>query len=405
MDEKDLKTLTDSVKTATANVKNVVDKVDGFEKSLTGVTDELKELKSENSTKLKEFETALTEQSDAIKALRVIHEDEEPLVEAIKRNLASEDFKTARANQKDFEFKVKLLLPHYDGLPRSMTSHQVLPTIGQSHVPEYNLTALLTKGTLTSRTLYYIDEAEYDWTNTDRAVIDEAEAKPGVVPPTYEEHSVSLIKIADSMRVSSEVLWDIPFITSAINNTLLRDLQRQVEWSFIMGSGNANFKGLGAYAKAYTGTDLDGTVAKPTVIDAIIAMALQIELKGFVPDTVIMSPEMYTSITLMKDLHGNYIGNTLLGMLSRFNIVTSVRFSNKLAGVMDKGYVYVLDSSRYYAYNDGNITIRAGYNADDWITNQQTFVAEQRWLDMMYKRDEGSVLGGPAEDIITALTD
>ena len=405
MEEKTLQNVVTAVETVTTAVKSVTQKVDGFDTAIKGVSEELSTVKAETGSQLKDITEALKAQSDAIKSIRAVHENSESMYEVIKKQLASEDFKSARANQKDFEFKVKLLVPDFDPLPRSLSSHVVAPGIGQSMVPEYSLTALLTKGTLAARTLYYIDEASYDWTDPTRGVVTEAQSKPGVTPGKFEEHSVSLIKYANSMRVSSEVLWDLDFVTSMINNTLLRDLQRQVEWSFVLGSGNANFKGLTGYKVAYTGTDLNGSIVNPTIIDAILAMALELTLKGFNPDTIVMSPEMYTGITLMKDVNGNYIGQQLMAMLSRFNIVTTVRFSNTVGGNnVAKGWIYMLDSARYNAYNDGSVVIRAGYNADDWITNQQTFVAEQRWLDFMYTRDAGAVMGTLVEDVITALT-
>lgn len=396
MNVDEMKGLLDGVSTA---VKTASTKVDGIKTELEG---SVKTLSDDVEAKHAEITAALAAQSQAIKDIKVVSRETDTTLDTVMKHISSEDFKTAIKNKKDFEFDVKFTLSQFSP---HLLSQQVMPGIGATAIPEYLLTQMLPKGTISSRTLYYIDEVAYDWADPTVNIIGEGQAKPGVTT-SFEEKSVSLIKFANSARVSSEVLWDASYVSSIINNTLLRDLSRQIEYSFIAGSGNNNFKGLGGYAVQYGGTDLDGTVASPGMAEALLAVALEMRLKGFNPDLIVLSPESYTQLQIIRDLNGNYIGQQVAAMLSQFTIVPTTRFSSSSAkaGLVPAGVFYMLDSTRYFAYNDGSITIRAGYNADDFITNRQSFVAEQRWLDFQYQRDAGSVVMGIFDDIIGQLT-
>lgn len=396
--------LTKMVTDATKAVGDVVSKVDGLATSL-------ETLKTEQTT----LKDGLKTQSDLIKSIKTSTDKPKSIKEQVKSQIASDDFKTAIKNRKDFEFVLKdnggtppvdpadvgMFLANYANAPH-MLSQMVMPGYGATHIPAYQLIAALSKGTTSARTIYYIDEVAYDWTDTTRDVIPERGAKPPV-KTEFEEHSVTLIKFANSTRVSSEALWDADYITSTINNILLRDLMRQIEWSFILGSGNTNFQGLTGHAASYTATDLDGTLKNPGTPQAILATALWMQLRGFDPSLVVMSPEMYMQMQLLQDDNGNLIGQQALALLSRFQIIQSTRFSKETADAVNKGDFFVVDPSRYNAFSDGAITIRAGFNADDFATNQQTFVAEQRWLDFMYKRDEGAIVKGNVDTMASQL--
>ena len=385
MEEEEIKGLIEGVNTA---VKAASTKVADAVKELEAIKADGAGLVSRQD----ELEKALKAQSDLVKSLKVTQAPNTGPQEEVMKALMSEDFKTALKNKKDFEFNLKFTLGNFSP---NLISQQVLPGIGATAIPEYALTALLSKGSISARTLYYIDEVAYDWTDKTINVIPEGGLKPGVTT-SFEEKNVSLIKFANSARVSYEALADVQYVSSVINNTLLRDLQRQVEASFIIGSGNVNFKGLSGFAEAYDETDLDGTIIIPSTIDgmleSILAVVLQMRLWGFNPDTVIVSPEVHTRLQIARDTNGNFIGQQTLAMLSGLNLVTTPRFSHSTADMVAADVFYVLDSQRNNAYNDGNIVVRAGYNADDFLTNRQSFVAEQRWLDFMYSRDKGAVV-------------
>lgn len=400
-EREEVRALVDSAKAVLEKTKELdtqVQKAVGDVEELKAVAKTVKEVQD----LVKEQDTALKTQSDLIKGLKVVQETEDPVTEVIMKHVSSEDFKTAISNKKTFEFPVKFVTGNFAS--RQFTE-ALMPQIGASWVPEYSLTNLLSKGTTSAKTIYLIDEAAYDAFDPASAVVAEQGIKPKV-STSFTEKSVTLIKHANAARVSYEALTDAAYVTSVINNTLMRDLQRKIEMSFIYGltPTNPNFKGLLEVKTAYTGTELDGTITNATDIEAILAAALQLELQGFNPDTLILSNEQYTKFLLLKDVNGNFIGQQSMAMLSRFNIVVTPRVSETLMPSKIAAPQFILmDSSRFYAYNDGSTVIRAGYNEDDFITNQQTFVAEQRWLNFMYTRDAGSVLSDTFANVKTAL--
>jgi len=130
---------------------------------------------------------------------------------------------------------------------------------------------------------------------------------------TWEEKLVPVQKIGDSIPVTREALEDVDFISSEINNFLLKNVDLQLDNQAILGNGTApNFAGVDSVAPNWAGgafTGLYGTAA--SIYDVLSTGLVQIANAGennlFVPNVILMNPTDAELMRATKDSDGNYV--------------------------------------------------------------------------------------------------
>jgi hypothetical protein len=121
---------------------------------------------------------------------------------------------------------------------------------------------------------------------------------------------------------------------------------------------------LNAQAAGYVGTTLDDTVVAPTDLEAIAAVAAQIETLDFSPDTLIIHPQDKWRLMLQKDSNGNFLFlNVATGNGETRLIGLRVVTTTKQA----LGY-FTLGEAGTFKIEEEPITIRMGYGIDYTIT-------------------------------------
>lgn len=97
-------------------------------------------------------------------------------------------------------------------------------------------------------------------------------------------------------------------------------------------------------ATAYVGTSLDNSIATPTEIHAIGAMCAQLEVLGYVPDTLVINPQDKWAITLSQDSQGQFFiqnvpvtGANGAVRLLNLNVVTSNKMTAGQVMVLEAG--------------------------------------------------------------------
>lgn len=164
---------------------------------------------------------------------------------------------------------------------------------------------LLSQGTISGNAItYYVEGAlEGDFTT-----VAEGAAKPQIHYADPTAVTEALKKIAAFIKESDEMIEDLPFLVSAINNRLLYNLALFEENQVLNGNGTGtNLLGL----MNRSGVQLLGatTDAKAGNADQIFkAMTSVTTGSGLDADGIVIHPTDYQTFRLNKDANGQYYG-------------------------------------------------------------------------------------------------
>lgn len=210
------------------------------------------------------------------------------------RSVAAPEFKAATDNQVTNGGAFGNVLTQYDR------------TIVQGFRPRPVIADLLGSGTLAGNAISYFVEGAREGGFT---TVAEAGAKPQIhyVDPT--QVTDALKKIAGFIKLTDEMLEDLDFVVSEINQRLLYDLLMVEEAQLLDGAGSgANV--LGLLRRSGIQTEARGTVAsKDTIADALFRAATKVETAtGLSADGIVLNPADYQLLRLARDANDQYYG-------------------------------------------------------------------------------------------------
>jgi len=116
----------------------------------------------------------------------------------------------------------------------------------------------------------------------------------------------ALTKIAGFLKESDEILEDVPWLVSAINNRLLYQLALTEENQLLSGVGTGtNLRGLLNRSGVQTVASANKTDNADALFRAITAVA---QNGGLDADGIVLNPADYQTLRLAKDGNGQYFG-------------------------------------------------------------------------------------------------
>jgi HK97 family phage major capsid protein len=250
-------------------------------------------------------------------------------------------------------------------------------------------------GTTSSKFVTYIQQT----TASTTAPVAEAAAKSnGQVQ--YQEVSVEVKKIAGFIKVSKEMLADLAFVQSEINNDLMEEVMQDIDNGLLNGNGiGANLDGvLGNSTVWAAGVFAGGIIPQPNVIDVLRIGKAQVESNDFYPTHIVLNPADVARIELSKATGGEYTyPNFTSGMapnmqLSGLTVISSTNITsdNFVIGDFSKFNVRVREG----------VNIQVGYEGDDFARNMVSILAEARLCCFVKANDTGAFVAG---DFTTAL--
>lgn len=179
-------------------------------------------------------------------------------------------------------------------------------TIIQGFRPRPVIADLLGSGTLSGNAISYFVEGAREG---NFATVAEGGAKPQMhyVDPTVVTDALK--KIAGFIKFTDEMLEDLDFVVSEINQRLLYDLAMVEESQILNGSGSgSNLRGL--LNRSGIQTIARGNVASgETMPDVLFRAATSVETgSGFPADGIVINPADYQTLRLTKDANNQYFG-------------------------------------------------------------------------------------------------
>lgn len=234
------------------------------------------------------------------------------------------------------------------------------------------------------------------------AVTAEGALKP-LYSVTYKEGEATGKKIAVRIKVTEE----FEDFTEFYNDLLMRarrELVKTIAEEVVNGEGGAShLKGITSTAPSYTITALNGAVADPNIVDAILAMATQIRSLHFSPNVAFVNPLDYSKIQFEKDGGGRPIGAENIARLGGIQLVESDAIKQGNALVMD---------DRYWKLFVSDIVVKEGYGVQkvgaDYLSdlelNMRTLIFEAKnVLSFIPSTEAGSIVYESLATVLAAI--
>ena len=223
--------------------------------------------------------------------------------------------------------------------------------------------------------------------------------------PTWSEISEEVKKIATYVKVSKEMLEDLSFIRSEINNDLMTGLRESIEQALLSGAGGTSIKGLlDASMGLPTYNGFDDEVRDANISDLVRVVKAQIEASNFSPTHVVLNPEDIAKLQLTKDSGGQYTYPMFLPnqMGDGEMVIAGMRVISST--YMTAGNYLVGDMSKVNVKFRNNMTLEVGLDANDFTRNMVTILAEARLVSYVKNNEKYAfVYGVIATDVALIL--
>jgi HK97 family phage major capsid protein len=363
-------------KSTTAEIKRFASDAQREIKETGDLSRATKESVDKALTKQTELQARLSEVEQKLaKAVKEGTQDETEL--SVGEQVAnSEEFKAlAKARRGTARIEVKAITSLTGAAGGVLVPPQRLPLVTPPPRP-YRVRSLLAPGRTASNAIIYPQEL---LRTNNAAVVPEAGVKPES-SVTFEEKTGTVKTIAHWLPASKQILDDVPYLQSYINNILLDGLADVEDLQLLKGSGTGNdIEGILTAAAAYAAPIV---IANATRIDVLRLALLQSALTRHLPTGIVLNPADWTHIELTKDTTGRYIftnptvegGSTLWGK----PIVETV--------AMDEGEFLVgpfRSGAQILDREDANVQVSTE-DRDNFIKNMVTVRAEERLALAIY---------------------
>jgi hypothetical protein len=269
--------------------------------------------------------------------------------------------------------------------------------------PEQYLQSVTT-GTINTRYAMWIEETGDDGVTP--VMIGENVAKTQI-SVLYVEKTQKVEKIAVHSKVTTEMLADLPQLTSYIQNAMLKRVSVVIENQLFSGTGTTpQIKGATQWAAAFSAGSLANTIPSANEIDVIHAVANQVGLAFGTPNAIFVHPDTLNKIFGLKSstgepLYKEYMDWSIGGMGRNLVIAGMNVFATPAvtAGSYVGGDMKVLN----VLFRE-NLNIRLTPSGDDPINNLMTLIVEARLVQFASANDISNLIQGDFATAIAALT-
>lgn len=206
--------------------------------------------------------------------------------------------------------------------------------------------------------------------------------------------SQSVVKRTAFVKVSTEMLDDIDFIESEINNELLRELNKDVELTAYSGNGTAPaMNGVRTTATAFAAGDFALAIDNANEADVLVVAINQIAIaEQPEPTAILCHPTDIAKLLVIKvsATDKRYVDRLQMvaGQLSLDGIpiikTTLVTAGTYLVGAFNLATLYDL----------GTLSVQMGIDGNDWTKNLRTIIAEYRGAMVVKNNDRTAFVKG-----------
>lgn len=206
--------------------------------------------------------------------------------------------------------------------------------------------------------------------------------------------SQAVVKRTAFIKVSTEMLDDIDFIESEINNELLRELNKDIELTAYSGNGTAPaMNGVRTTATAFSAGDFALAIDNANEADVLTVAVNQIAIADQPePTAILCHPTDIAKLLVIKvsSTDKRYVDRLQMvaGQLSLDGIpiikTTLVTAGTYLVGAFNLATLYDL----------GTLSVQMGIDGNDWTKNLRTIIAEYRGAMVVKNNDRTAFVKG-----------
>lgn len=291
-----------------------------------------------------------------------------------KENIAS--FKNSDSKQTGLVLNLKATV-----LRSAITSNTMayrVDGIGQIQRRRIFLEELFTSGRVSANNHGVIRYVDQQALTDNSATISEGNAFPSS-NITWIERNLPVQKVGDSIKLSREMMDDVDYVNSEVQNFLLRNVNLKVDEQLLSGDGVApNLIGLATSATAFAAGAYGGTVADANIYDLIAIVSAQIQTDtSYLPTEVLMSQDTAVKMKLKKDGENNYLIPAFVVPTANGEITVDSMRVIVNSGVTTNT-MYVGDFTRGTVYSSDDLQLEMGYENDDFTKDLVTVKARRR---------------------------
>ena len=215
------------------------------------------------------------------------------------------------------------------------------------------------------------------------------------------ETSVEVKKITSWIKVSKEMIADLPFMRNEINNELMELVELKLDEQVLSGNGSGqNLTGILQNAVAWSAGGFALSIASPNEYDVLRVAISQIQGNLFNPNYIVLHPEDVAKMELNKTSTGEYtyaMHYTADGVV-RVKSIPVVENTGITAGTFLVG-----DFTKSNLRIREDLNIQVGYVNDDFTKNLMTILCEARAVHYVKSNHYNAFVKGTFSTAKTAL--
>ncbi|CAB4152524.1 major_cap_HK97, phage major capsid protein, HK97 family [uncultured Caudovirales phage] len=272
------------------------------------------------------------------------------------------------------------------------------PGVNRIARPNLLLQNVVNRGTTNSMYVTYVQQTA----KSDGAFVAEGDPKTEY-ELKYSEVSKQVKKVASIIKISKEMLTDLPFMASEVNNDLMLGVSNQIENQLLNGTGlTVNLEGILASATTFTAGTFALSVINANLADVIRVAVANIQGANFNATHVVLNPVDVAKLQLIKTTTGEYT-YPMFYMDPMTAQVRIAELSIISTNYMTAGNFLVGDMSKDNLRMRETMNIQMGYVNDDFKNNLVSILCEARLVNFIKANDTGAFVKGVIATAITAI--
>lgn len=215
------------------------------------------------------------------------------------------------------------------------------------------------------------------------------------------ETSKAVKKVTAFIKVSKEMIADIPFMRNEIDTELMELVELKLDSQILSGDGTGdNLEGIQLNAVAFSAGGFALSIPTPNEFDVLRVAIAQIRGAEFNANYIVLHPEDVAKMELTKTTTGEYTYamSYIVDGVVRVKSVPVVENTGITAGTFLVG-----DFSKSNLRIREDLNVQVGYVNDDFTKNLMTILCEARAVHYVKSNYYGAFVKGTFSTAKTAL--
>ena len=264
---------------------------------------------------------------------------------------------------------------------------------------EVRLLSIVSRGTASSNVISWVSKV-----NRDGAAAGTAEgAVKNQIDFDLVVNSESVIKFSAFIKVSTEMVDDIDFMNTEINNELMGEMLRLIETQVYSGSGTGlNLNGILTQSTAFVAATAPLAVLNANVVDVLRTAATQIQIANQSAPTYIMLHP--TDVLGLKQIKRSTTDKAYIDALQLIAGSLSLDGIPIIETTLVTADTYLIgDFKKATVFDKGSIDVEVGRSGTDFVDNLVTVLAEWRGLNVIKTNQTTAFVTGTISTDVAAL--